>query len=248
MKRLFSVCLLLGFLACGLAAATDPFSYPVGTVILDAGHGGHDPGASYAWSFTGGTIYERDLNLDITRRLAALLAVSHPELNIVQTRADDTYVSLDQRCSIAYTTPLKSLQSSLFVSIHVNSAQSPDAKGFEILTKRQEKRVVLLDDQTPLENLVLFSSSSLTELNRMLNHRNLIVASTFAQTLSEQLITTANRGVKERDLYVLNASRMPSVLVEVGFITNEEDARNLSSPQFRQHLAQALSLAIEKCL
>ncbi|NBK24165.1 MAG: N-acetylmuramoyl-L-alanine amidase, partial [Spirochaetia bacterium] len=52
----------------------------------------------------------------------------------------------------------------------------------------------------------------------------------------------------ERDIYVLNASRVPSVLVEVGFLTNEEDAKNLVSPQWRQRVAQAIALAIERCL
>lgn len=231
-----------------LFGAVDPFSYPLRTVILDAGHGGHDPGASYAWSFAGGTVYERDLTLDITKRLYALLGVSHPDLQLVMTRSDDTYLSLEQRCELAYSLPLRPQSSALFVSIHINSAQAKDASGFEILTKMQSKRVPILDEKTPQQNISLFSSHSLLSLNRLLNHRNLVVASNFEKTLSERLVTSRSRGVKERDLYVLNASRMPSVLVEVGFLTNEEDARNLVSPQGRQRIAQALATAVELCL
>ncbi|NCC63806.1 MAG: N-acetylmuramoyl-L-alanine amidase [Spirochaetia bacterium] len=242
---LFLLCLF----SCSLILASfDPFSYPVGTVIIDAGHGGHDPGAVATWSFADGTIYERDLTLDIAKRLYALLRVSHPELEVLMTRNDDTFVSLSDRCTMAYSLPLRPKTSALFVSIHVNSAASRAAKGFEILTKMQSKQVVFLDEKTPAENIASFSSHTTPSLNRLLNHRNLLVAATFEQTMSENLITAVNRGVKERDLWVLNGVRMPAVLVEVGFLSNEEDARNLVSVQYRQRLAQVLLLAIERCL
>ena len=247
MRKVFLLLLCLLSVSM-LFAASDPFSYPVATVIIDAGHGGHDPGTNHAWSFAGGTVYERDLTLDIAKRLRALLAVSHPQLQLVMTRSDDAFLSLAQRCEIAYTTPLRPKTSSLFVSIHVNSASNRSAKGFEILTKMQSKSVVFLDGKTPTENINIFSSHSLSALNRLLNNRNLVVAATFEQTMSESLITSVNRGVKERDLWVLNATRMPAVLVEVGFLSNEEDARNLVSPQYRQRLAQVLMTAIERCL
>jgi N-acetylmuramoyl-L-alanine amidase len=241
---------LLVFIVCSLAlfGAPDPFSYPLGTVIIDAGHGGHDPGATTAWSFAGGTIYEKDLTLDIAKRLHALLAVSHPHLQLVMTRSEDVFLSLEERCSIAYKTPLQPQTSSLFISIHVNSAASNQATGFEILTKEQDKRVTLLDETTPIENIPLYASHSQLSLNRLLNQRNLVVASVFEQAMDGSLVTSRNRGIKERDLWVLNGSRMPAVLVEVGFLSNEEDARNLVSPQWRQRMAQILAQAVEECL
>ncbi|MGH0052182.1 MAG: N-acetylmuramoyl-L-alanine amidase, partial [Sphaerochaetaceae bacterium] len=208
------VMLLCTLVLCvvSLFGANDPFSYPLGTVIIDAGHGGHDPGATNAWSFAGGTVYERDLTLDIAKRLQALLAVTHPSLQLVMTRDDDRYISLEDRCQIAYRTPLQPQTSSLFISIHVNSATTDQASGFEVLTKEQEKRVTLLDAMTPIENIPLFSSYSQLALNRLLNQRNLVVASVFEQTLEASLVTGRNRGVKERDLWVLNGARMPAVL------------------------------------
>jgi N-acetylmuramoyl-L-alanine amidase len=80
-------------------ARTDPFSYPLRTVVLDAGHGGKDGGASSAWSFAGGTIQEKDFILDIAKRVADLLAVAQPPWNIVMTRADDTFSRVDDRDS-----------------------------------------------------------------------------------------------------------------------------------------------------
>ncbi len=248
MKRFASLLLILMAVAFPGFSVADPFSLPLGTVVIDAGHGGHDPGATNAWSFAGGTVYERDLTLDIAKRLKALLSVSYPHLELVMTRDDDRYLSLEERCEIAYQTPLKPQTSALFISIHVNSATVREASGFEVLTKEQDKRVEFLDEETPLENIPLFSSHSLLGLNRLLNQRNLVVASIFEQTLDESLVTSRNRGIKERDLWVLNGARMPAVLVEVGFLSNEEDARNLVSPQWRQRIAQILATAVERCM
>lgn len=242
------VSILLASSLVPLFSAGDPFSFPVSTVILDAGHGGHDPGASASYSFSGGTINESDLTLDIAKRVLALLKVEKPALQVVMTRTDDTYVSLAQRSQVAYSAPLPPKSSALFVSIHINSATTSDAVGFEILTKRQAKQVSLLDEQTPLANIALFASLPSLELNRFLNQRNLYVAGTFAEVFSEKLITSRSRGIKERDLYVLNASRVPSVLVEVGFLSNEDEAQKILSPTWRQLVAHAITEAVIRCI
>jgi len=231
-----------------LSAAKDPFSYPVTTVILDAGHGGRDPGASASYSFAGGTVNESDLVLDITKRVFALLSIEQPSLNLIMTRIDDTYISLAERSRIAYTAELAPQSSLLFVSIHINSAQTREASGFEILTKRQEKRVSFLDEHTPIRNIPLFAPFTSLELNRLLNGRNLFVAKTVEDVLSQRMPASRNRGIKERDLYVLNASRVPSVLLEVGFLSNEEEARNIISPAWRQQVALAIAMAVISCV
>ncbi len=228
-------------------AAQDPFALPVGTVVIDAGHGGHDPGASYSWPFAGGMVYERDLTLDIAKRLEVLLTLSHPEIEVVMTRSSDVYLSLGERSAIASALHWGG-RGALFVSIHINSALATSASGFEVLTKKQEKQVVFLDEATPAANIPLFASHSQIQLNRLLNHRNLVVASIFEETLDSQLVTARSRGVKEQDLWVLNQCRMPAVMVELGFLSNEGDAKNLTSSQYRQRLAQVLANAIERCL
>lgn len=230
-----------------LGAATDPFSLPVGTIIIDAGHGGHDPGASYTWAFAGGVVHERDLNLDLAKRLSTLLTLAHPEVQVIMTRQSDTFLSLAERSAIAASHSW-GLGGALFVSIHINSAHTPSAQGFEILIKRQDKQVVLLDDVTPIANIPLFASHSQAQLNRLLNNRNLVIASIFEETMASQLVTTRSRGIKEQDLWVLNQCRMPAVLVEVGFLSNEQDARRLVDSTYRQHLAQVLATAIGRCL
>lgn len=244
------VLVLLAYLFSGglLLAAENPYEYPVSTVVIDAGHGGHDPGTSSSWAFSGGMIFERDINLDIAKRVYALLSVVRPELQLVMTRTDDTYVSLEDRSRIAYTTVLPAKTSGLFVSLHVNSAENEEAQGFEILTKKQGKPVTLLNSETPTGNIVLFAPFTSVQLNRFLNNRNLVIAKTFEQVLAEKLESSRDRGVKEQDLYVLNASRMPGVLVEVGFLSNEQEAQNLVSPQWRHAVAEAIVQAVVQCL
>lgn len=239
------VCLLCVFLP--LSARTDPFSYPLGTVIIDAGHGGKDSGATSAWSFAGGTVYEKDYTLDIAQRTVSLLNVSHPDWNVITTRNDDTFIPLDERCRIAYTTQLPRKTSALFVSIHVNSAPNTEAQGYEILTKMPTMQVTLLDEQTPKENISLFAPFTEKELNDLLNSRNKEVASAFETTVGERMPLSRSRGVKQQDVRVLNISRMPAVLIEVGFITNEGDAKNLISSSWRQNMANAIVSAIEAC-
>ncbi|MBI9094266.1 MAG: N-acetylmuramoyl-L-alanine amidase [Sphaerochaeta sp.] len=248
MNRGALIVLILLLTLCPVSAKQDPFSYPMSTVILDAGHGGRDPGASASYSFTDGVVNESDLVLDITKRVFALLSIEQPSLNLVMTRLDDTYISLAERSKIAYTTALAPQSSPLFVSIHINSAQSREATGFEVLTKRQEKRVTFLDEHTPIQNIPLFAPFSALELNRLLNQRNLFVAKTFEDVLSSGMNTSRNRGIKERDLYVLNASRIPSVLLELGFLSNEDEARNITSPAWRQQVAFAIAKAVISCM
>ncbi|AEV30934.1 N-acetylmuramoyl-L-alanine amidase [Sphaerochaeta pleomorpha str. Grapes] len=250
MRKGLIVLLLLGFLFPQglLFAVENPYDYPVSTVIIDAGHGGYDPGTSSAWVFAGGTIFERDISLDIAKRVYALLSVIRPDLQLVMTRSDDTFVSLEDRSRIAYTTELPLKTSALFVSIHVNSAENNEARGFEVLTKKQGKSVTLLNSETPTGNIVLYSPFTSVQLNRFLNNRNLVIAKTFEQVLAQKLESSKDRGVKEQDLYVLNASRMPGVLVEVGFLSNEQEAQNLVSPQWRHSVAEAIVQAIIQCL
>lgn len=240
--------IVLIFSLAPLLAAKDPFSFPVSTVILDAGHGGYDPGATGSYSFTEGVVNESDLVLDIAQRVHARLSLERPELKLVMTRDDDSYVSLAQRSRVAYTTALPPQSSLLFVSIHINSAQSREATGFEVLTKRQEKRVTFLDEHTPLQNIPQYAPFTALELNRLLNQRNLFVAKTFEEELSQAMPSSRNRGIKEMDLYVLNASRVPSVLLELGFLSNEDEAQAILSPTWREQVAQAIARAVIACV
>ncbi len=237
--------LLCALLALGAAfplnARSNPFLYPIQTVFVDAGHGGRDSGAirSYGW----GDVAEKEIVLDVAGRVAVKLQARHSGWNVVMTRNDDTFISLSERCQIAYTTPLPPKSSALFLSIHVNSAPSPSASGYEILVRDPARETVMLSSLTPKQNIPLFAAYTDGELNQLLDQRNRQVAEIFDQVLSSGFVS---RGVKVQDVQVLRESRTPSILVELGFLTNEQEARNLMDDTWRERMASSIVLAIEQ--
>lgn len=241
---LMSCCLFsAGAVDSTRATAVGPFATPVGTMILDAGHGGYDPGTSATWPFSG-QMDEKDITLDLVKRIKGILAIEAPELNIVLTRSDDTYVSLQDRSAIAVATEPAIGTSAIFVSVHVNSALATSANGFEFLIKPQSRKVQILDSDSPVSAAARFARYSNSELLRQLNQQNLLLGQAMEHALVAAFPKARNRGIKETEIYVLNNSRMPAVLVEVGFISNESDARNLASPSWRQEMARAIASAI----
>lgn len=238
--------LLLFLMTAPLFGTDNPYALPLSTIIIDAGHGGHDPGASRF--FEGSLIVERELTLDIALRLERLLNEAHPLLHVVMTRTDDRYLTLEERGRIAYQTILPPKTSALLLSIHINSAVHPAAQGFEVFTKLNDKEVPLLDATTPKEHIALFSKHNKKELNALLFEETRRVAEVVSGALATGLPMQVNRGIKERDLWVLNAARMPAVLVEVGFLSNDEELALLLDPKYRETIALALFHAIEELL
>jgi len=233
-------------IAVPLFSVDNPFALPLGTIVIDAGHGGHDPGAIR--SFEGSLIVERELTLDIALRLERLLNEAHPSLNVVMTRRDDRFLTLEERGRIAYQTVLPPKTSALLLSIHINSAEHPAAQGFEVFTKLKEKEIPILDSKTPKEHIALFSKHNKKELNILLFEETRKVATVVSSALVKGLPMQVNRGIKELDLWVLNAARMPAVLVEAGFLSNDKELALLLDPQYRQTIALALFHAIEALL
>jgi len=245
-KDFSSLCFLVFLLflfSSSLFAKSDPYSYPLKTVFLDAGHGGKDTGATS--SFSWGKVIEKDLTLSLVSLVRDRLAVLHPEWHVVLTREDDSFVSLNDRCAVAYGTPLPSKSSALFVSLHVNSAENGEANGFEVLTKLPSQNVTLLDGFTPRQNITLFAAYGEKELNGLLENRDKAIAQTFEEILSERMLLSRSRGVKEQNVQVLWATRTPSVLVEVGFLSNEEEAKRLLSASWQKTMAEAIVHSIE---
>ncbi|MFA7560441.1 MAG: N-acetylmuramoyl-L-alanine amidase [Sphaerochaeta sp.] len=246
MAKVIRSFILLLLFTTSLFGATNPFALPLQTIIIDAGHGGYDPGASRL--VDGKLIVERELTLDLALRLQTLLEEEYPSLSTVLTRSDDTYLSLEERGRIAYQTILRPATSAFFLSIHINSAEHSAAQGFEVLTKLKNKEVPLFDSTTPKENIAFFAHHSKRELNRLLTEQSDHAARMISQALERTLVDQSNRGIKEQDLWVLNAARMPAVLVEVGFLSNDEEARKLLDEEYRQRIAVALFEGIRTLL
>ena len=263
MKR--SIRPVLAVLAALLAASIVPERaagqdrLKLSTIVIDPGHGGHDPGCISADKKT----QEKNVALDIAQRLSRKIGESLPGVKTVLTRSDDKFVTLSGRADIA-----NDLGADLFISIHVNAqAKGTSANGYSIhclgqssregndlfsknldLIKRENSVILLEDDYktryqgfdpSDPQSYILFSLMQ----NAHLEH-SLVFAEEVANAMKGGPIAH-NRGVSQDPFWVLWRTTMPAVLVEVGFITNANDLKALRSPADRDRIADNLLKAVK---
>jgi N-acetylmuramoyl-L-alanine amidase len=220
-------------------APVDLRVFPLGVkrIVLDPGHGGVDAGAVTPFG-----VVEKDVTLDIGQRLRRLL--ERATFEVVMTRGGDETVPLTQRVALA-----NAAGADLFVSIHVNSFVTSQVRGAEVyyLGPTNDPQALQL---AAVENC--HSGYSLGDYRRLLERVYLDVrraesyqlANAIQQELTKLLrrVDTAlgTRSVKMAPFLVLVATKMPAILAEVAYLSNEEEARLLATPEYRQRLAQAL--------
>lgn len=214
------------------------FGLKLGKVVIDAGHGGHDTGTIGPEGLT-----EKDLVLDVALRLGKMVRETLGA-KVVYTRADDTFIPLEERTKIA-----NAEKADLFISIHANSSPEPKATGVETYFFNFTSDRNSLDLATR-ENAT--STSSISDLNDLL-HKAVLKAKLaesreFAQKVQTSLWACSvkmnnrsrDRGVKQAPFVVLIGANMPSVLAEIGFVSNPHDEKLLGTPEERQRIADAL--------
>jgi N-acetylmuramoyl-L-alanine amidase len=219
------------------------------TIAIDAGHGGHDPGA-----IGRSGLKEKTITLDIAKRLAALVK-DRLGCKVVMTRDTDVFIPLDQRPFIA-----KSHDADLFVSIHVNANRKNRSRGIEtyIQSLRPSDREAMAT--AARENAM--STKKLSELKtevekilEALDRDNKLEDSLqLAHAVQGSLVDTmrpaqpriVNLGVKRAFFYVLMNTKMPSILAEVGFISNPEEEKLLRKEAYRQKIAEALYQGVKR--
>ena len=240
--------LLLLFAACRLAVAAAP-TYGVRVIVLDAGHGGNDPGACYAGA------RESDITLKVVLRLGRRIEQEMPGVKVVYTRKTDKALAatkvedLQERANIA-----NRANGDLFLSVHVNAARSSEAKGVE----------TLIMGETPKEQR--YNENALFDTNRddlldMSDERQAAIIRAYIQNLQftygEYSMAMArciqnsyvkagrpSRGVKPQLLRVLYATNMPGVMTEIGFLSNREEAAFLKSDKGIDRIVDALFKAV----
>jgi N-acetylmuramoyl-L-alanine amidase len=219
------------------SVSASAFPLSVHRVVLDAGHGGSDPGASSI-----SNVSEKDVTLDIQQRLSAMLRKSGFE--VVLTRGDDRLIPLRERAHIA-----NGSGSDIFVSIHVNSIPHPNNHGVETyyLGPTNDPSLTKL---AAAENLT--SGYALADLRKLLDRVYADVrrdeSHRLADTVQHQLFSglrgvdpgLENWGVKRAPFIVLVATDMPAILAEVGCLSDEREAEMLRSGAYREQIAQAL--------
>jgi N-acetylmuramoyl-L-alanine amidase len=207
-------------------------------VVLDAGHGGHDQGTR---SKSG--LLEKDLVLDVTKRLAVLL---HDRLDteVILTRTDDTYLSLEERTHLA-----NDAKADLFLSIHANSSPVKSVAGVETFylnfsTGREDLELATRENATSERSIADLKDvvSKITLRAKVDESREfaLRVQNVLHAAAAKQNKDAKDRGVKRAPFVVLIGAEMPSVLAEIGFLTNARDESLLKSDDHRDRLAEAL--------
>lgn len=217
-------------------AVSDPFDRPVGLVIVDAGHGGYDPGAG------GNGLVEKDVVLDIALLLEEELVAEG--FQVIMTRRDDTFISLQDRSLTGRTAAYGLDKSAVFVSIHANSSSTASAGGFEVFTAFDDKVIDFLNADSPFENGFRFGAFTSVQASAMWAEASDELCTSILSSMEEAFSDMRNRGAKEDELYVLNCSALPAVLVEVGFISNPAEAARLGSRSFRKQMAGAIARGI----
>jgi N-acetylmuramoyl-L-alanine amidase len=218
----------------------------VGRIVIDAGHGGHDSG-----TLGPGGIQEKDVVLDVALRTGKLL---HKQLGaeIVYTRDDDTFIPLETRTAIA-----NKAQADLFLSIHGNSSPEPSARGVETYYLNFTADPNALDVAARENALSSNSVHQLSDLVRKITLKDKIDESReFAADVDAGLYAglkagnpgLKDRGVKKAPFVVLIGAQMPSVLAEISFLTNPEDAQELRQGAYRQRIAESLAAGVERYL
>ncbi len=218
-------------------------------VVIDPGHGGKDPGA------VAGSIREKDINLGVALKLGRMLREEFPDLRVVYTRSDDRFIELDERSKIA-----SRAGADLFISIHTNASTNAQPFGTETYVMGEDKgnrnlsvvmrenSVISLEkdyssryegyDPSSSESVIMFSLMQYSYQNQSLSLAELI------QREYAGHAKRADKGVKQAGFLVLWRTPMPSVLTEVGFISNPAEARYLASADGQQKIAASLARAV----
>jgi len=245
-KRIGIFAILLFFITTAFTITDgNPTANKLKTVVIDAGHGGKDPGAVYK------NIYEKDIALSVALKLGNYISTNYPNVKVVYTRSTDEFIELNERARIANAN-----KADLFISLHVNANKSTDAYGTETYIlglhranenldiAKRENSVILLEDNysekyegfdpRSTESYIMFSLYQYVFFEQSID---------FAAKVQDQFKNTSNRydrGVKQMGLLVLARTTMPGVLVELGFLSNLDEVQYLISDEGKDKLALSL--------
>ena len=246
---LFAIFMLSSFI---LQAQTNSVN-KIQTVVIDPGHGGKDPGTLGTKRYS---IYEKDIALSVSLKLGEYIMNSFPDIEIVYTRSKDVFLELNERTDLA-----NKLNADLFISIHCDGFTNSDVSGASVFVMGMSKLKANLDvamrensaiymednyqqkydgfDPKSPESYIVFSLMQNTYLDQSLQ---------FAEEVEGEFAIKANRksrGVKQAPFYVISRTKMPSVLIECGFLTNPQEEDFLHSKLGQDYIASAIYRAFK---
>ncbi|HPB36425.1 MAG TPA: N-acetylmuramoyl-L-alanine amidase, partial [Bacteroidales bacterium] len=242
-RLLFLALFLATSLHQNLSGAEKPF-----TVVIDPGHGGRDPGA------VGATAFEKNIVLSVALKLGKLIETNNKDINLIYTRNTDVFVKLEERSRIA-----NKAKANLFISIHTDGVPNKKVSGASVFTLGQDKlsenievakrenSVILLEENyeqryegfnpTSAESYIMFE---------FLQDAHMDQSIAFASLVQNGFVRKkrTDRGVRQAPYWVLWDTGMPSVLIELGFITNPDEERYLKSEKGQDELVRCIYDAV----
>ncbi len=247
-RRALSLLIISLAFAQVLRAQTDGGSYRMKTVVIDAGHGGQDPGNLGTGRYKK---KEKDISLDVALRLGNLIKENYPKLKVLYTRDSDVFIGLNERADVA-----NKADADLFISIHCNAAKNTEAAGVETFTlglhkndenlqvAMKENQAIFLEDdyQTKYEGFDPNSPESIIALTIMQSAflEQSLKISSYIQKQFKEKVERKDRGVKQAGFLVLRRTTMPSILIELGFLTNKDEEDFLNTENGRGLMATAI--------
>lgn len=222
--------------------------YRMKTIVIDAGHGGKDPGNLGTGRYKS---REKDIALDVALRVGAYIETQFPEIKVIYTRSTDIFIGLDGRTEVA-----NAAKADLFISIHCNAFTNPESNGVEtfvlglhrnkenLQVAMKENSAIFLEDdyKTKYEGFDPNSAESIIALTIMQSAylQQSLSISSYIQQQFKSRVGRRDRGVKQAGFLVLRKTTMPSILVELGFLTNAVEEDFLNSENGKSYMSSAI--------
>lgn len=246
----YLIFIILLLFHCNLLKSQHISAYRVSKIVIDAGHGGKDPGT------VGKISHEKDITLSIARKVGNLITQNLEDVKVIYTRSDDTFIPLDERSSIA-----NKAGADLFISIHCNAAPNKGITGTETYVMglhrsnenldvaMRENAVITYEDEyhekyegydpNSAESYIIFTMLQNAFLDQSLDF------ATILQSDLKERARRSDRGVRQAGFLVLWKTSMPSVLVEVGYLSNPKEEQFLNSDEGQELIASSIYRAIK---
>jgi len=219
------------------AAGAD--KYRVAAILIDPGHGGKDTGAVGEHGTL--RLAEKDITLKAAHRVAELLTLRFPDRRIMLTREGDSYPTLEERVEMANRAKLEDNEAIIYVSIHANASFNKDAKGYEVWYLNPEYRRTVVDADTVKDK----GHEIAPILNAMLEEEFTTESIILARKVMDRLGSaigreSVSRGIRAEEWFVVRNAKMPSILIEMGFVTNPDEAALLADDAYLRRIADAI--------
>lgn len=251
MKHIFAAGILsILLLLCSFSSLEQRNPYRVRTVVIDAGHGGHDPGTH------GKKAKEKDVALKVALQVGKTIKKYLPDVKVIYTRSTDKFIELHDRAGLANKN-----HADLFISIHCNAISNPAIHGTETYTlglhKSQDnldvakrENSVIYKEANHKENYAGFDPNSPMAHILMANYQSAYIQNSLrlASHIENQFVkrvSRRSRGVKQAGFIVLWKTSMPSVLVEIGYLTNQTEEKYLLSEKNQEYIASGIFRAFK---